>query len=82
MDKSAPRERQHLAPAGLAFDCEVVTRQWLPAGDLRSSKAKRLEGREACGLAMQVPQIEPPAAALLAAMLADYAVEPALQPRP
>jgi hypothetical protein len=67
--------------AAAAFDLEEqrVAGQRLARMMSRSSKAKRLKG-EAAGFLVEVAKVETPAVALTAAVLADDAVEPAVEP--
>jgi len=73
------RKAQNLASAALAFDGKPVAWQRLATDNLAQFEGEAPERGEARRFGMQVPEIEPPAAALLAAVLADDSVQPALQ---
>jgi hypothetical protein len=73
------RERQQLASSGVALDDEAVPRQWLATGNVAQFECEAFERRKARRFDVKVPEIEPPAATLTAAMLADETIEPALQ---
>src|SRR6185437_8958655 len=53
--------------------------QRLPVGEIAQLEREALERRKARRLAVKVAEIEPPTCTLLAGVLADQAIKPALQ---
>jgi hypothetical protein len=63
-------------------DGELVVWKRLPTYDVAQVERKMFERRQCAGLHVEMSEIETPAAALTAAMLAHEAIEPALETAP
>jgi hypothetical protein len=71
---------QAVAASHVPLDAQVVTRERLAADDVAQVVGKMLERRQAAGFGVEMSEVEAPAFGLAAAMLANEAIQPALQP--
>src|SRR5581483_4359069 len=75
---SIANEGKQLTAAARVVNAEPIAGQRLAARDVAQLERKAFERREARRLQVEMSEIEPPTCTLLAGVLADQAVEPAL----
>src|SRR5207253_7136519 len=73
-------EREQHPAADFDLDEQSVPGQRLASDNVAQLEGKPLEGRKATGLQVEMAEVEAPAGALSAAMLAHEPIEPAVEP--